>query len=183
MFIILFIALTTFAFSVSIMTGFGALFFPANESIFYSIIGILGSSIIIFFVARRLGRDYVRNYVEKKGGKLEKFDKIIEHNTFKTILILSAIFFVNPMIPNLLGGIIKINFRNYIIATFIGNLPNTIFTVLLVKGVVYSNIVYVYISSIGLISVTLIALYFYKGELIDIIELSLPRRYHKYFYV
>ena len=107
---LLFITLTTFSFSVSAMTGLGALFFSWPELFVYSMIGIMGSSIIHYNIARKLGRDYVRNYIEKKGGKLKKFDKILEENTFKTIIILSAIVFVPPTIPNFLGGIIKIKF-------------------------------------------------------------------------
>jgi len=170
----LFIALATFSFSVSVMTSLGAVFFSIPEIIIYAMIGIMGSSIIDFYIARKLGRGYVRNYIEKRGGKLEKFDEIIEKDTFKTTMILSAIFFVPPTIPNLLGGIMKINLKNYSIATFLGNIPNTIFTVLLINGFLYSNTLQIYTSIIALVMITVISLYFYKGEIRDIIKLSFP---------
>jgi uncharacterized membrane protein YdjX (TVP38/TMEM64 family) len=173
-YLISFVILTSFSFSVSIMTTFGAYFFSIYLAIILSIVGILGSSIIDFYISRKLGKDYVRNYLEKRGGKIEKFDDIIEKNTFKTILILSAIFFVPPTIPNLLGGILKIDLKNYIIATFLGNIANTIFTVLLINAFLYLNILQIYISIIGLILTSLIAIYFYKGELRDILMLSFP---------
>ena len=106
----LFSILAIFSFSVSVMTSIGAVFFSIYEITIYASIGIIISATAHFYIARKLGRDYVRNYIEKKGGKLEKFDEILEKNSFKTILILSAVFFVPPMLPNLLGGIIKINF-------------------------------------------------------------------------
>jgi DNA (cytosine-5)-methyltransferase 1 len=40
----------------------------------------LGSSIIDFYISRKLGRDYVKTYIEKRGGKIEKFDKIIGYS-------------------------------------------------------------------------------------------------------
>jgi len=171
---ILFITLTSFSFSVSVMTGVGVLFFSWQEVLVYAMIGIMGSSIIDFYIARKLGRSYVRNYIEQRGGKLEKFDEIVEKDTFKTILILSAIFFVPPTIPNFLGGIIKINLKNYCISTFLGNFPNTFFTVYLIKGLLSSNLLQIYFSIAGLIAVTLIALYFYKGEIRHILILSFP---------
>jgi uncharacterized membrane protein YdjX (TVP38/TMEM64 family) len=171
---LLFTVLASFSFSVSVMTSLGTLLFSWYEVVIYSMIGIIGSSIIHFYISRKFGRNYVRNYLEKKGGKIEKFDEIVEKNTFKTTFILSAIFFVPPMIPNLLGGIININIKKYFIATFLGNLPNTFFTVYLINGLLYSNILQISISIIGLIATTLIALYFYNGEIVDILKLSFP---------
>jgi len=170
----IFIVLTSFSFSVSVMTSVGTLFFSAWEIIFYSMIGIMGSSIVDFYISRKLGRDYVKNYIEKRGGKIEKFDKIIEKDTFKTIMILSAIFFIPPTIPNFLGGVIKIDLKKYFIATFLGNVPNTILTVYLVNGFLYSNTTQIYLSITGLVLVTLTSLYFYSGEIKDILRLSFP---------
>jgi uncharacterized membrane protein YdjX (TVP38/TMEM64 family) len=171
---LLFIGLTTFSFSVSVMTTLGALFFPGLNAVIYSMIGIMGSSIIDFYISRKLGKNYVRNYLEKRGGKLERFDNILEKDTFKTTMILSAIFFVPPAIPNFLGGIMKINLKNYSIATFIGNLPNTFLTIYLIKGFLYPNSLLIYGTIAGLIIVSLVSLYFYKGETRDILRISFP---------
>lgn len=171
---VLFILLATFSFSVSVMTSVGTIFFSEPETIIYAMIGILGSSIIDFYISRKLGKEYVKDYIRQRGGRIEKFDEILEKNTFKTVLILSAIFFVPPTIPNLLGGVMKINLKNYFISTLLGNLPNTILTVYLVKGLLYSNFTQIYISITGLVIFTLIALYFYKGEIKDILRISFP---------
>jgi len=171
---ILFIILTSFSFSVTVMTTLGTLFFSAWEVIIYVMIGILGSSFIDFYISRKFGREYIKNYIKKRGGKIEKFDEIVEKNPFKTVLILSAIFFVPPTLPNFLGGVIKINLKKYFIATFLGNLPNTMLTVFLINGFFYSNALQIYLSIIGLVLVTLISLYFYKGEFKEILHLSFP---------
>lgn len=171
---LLFIALTSFSFSVSVMTSSGVLLFASYIVILCSMIGIIGSSVIDFYISRKLGKDYVRNYLEKKGGKLEEFDKIVEKNPVKTIFILSTIFFVPPTIPNLLGGITNISLKKYIIATFFGNLPNTIFTVYLIQGILYSNTGQIYFSIIGLIITSLFAIIFYKKEIKSVLRLSFP---------
>jgi len=171
---ILFTLLTTFAFSSNALIGMSALFFSSYEAIFYSMIGIMASSIIDFYISRKLGRNYVRNYLEKHGGALEKFDEILEKDTFKTLLILSIIFFVPRIIPNLLGGIVKINLKKYALATFLGNLPTVICIVYLINGISYSNYLQIYASVAGLVLVSLVAIYFYKGEMNHILRLSFP---------
>jgi uncharacterized membrane protein YdjX (TVP38/TMEM64 family) len=178
-YLLLFIILVSFSFSATAMMFAGVIFFSIPLMIFCAMVGIMGGAIVHYFISQKLGKEYIRHYLEKRGGNLEKFDEIIEKDNFKTILILSAAFIVPPLIPNLLGGIMKINLKNYSIATFFGNLPNTIFTIYFVKGVLYSNLLYIYISIIGIALVTIIALYFYKGEIKDIIHLSFPWMFKK----
>ena len=172
---ILFIILGSLSFSMSVMIGAGTLFFSSLEVITYATIGILGSAMIDFHLSRFLGSDYLRDYIKKRGGKIEKLDQILEKDPFKTVLILSMIFFVPPTIPNYLGGIMKINRKKFFIATFLGNILNTIFIVLLIIGFLYSNTLYIYISIISLILITSIALLLIKGEIMNVLHLSFPR--------
>ncbi len=176
---LLFVTLTIFSFSVSVMTLIGAFFFSGPQTITYALIGLTCSSVVHFFIARKLGQDYVRQVIKKRGGKLERFGGILEKNTFKTIIILSAIFFVPPIVRNLLGGLMKINLKKYLCAIILGNLPNAIFTVYLLRGIVYSNISIIVISIIGLILTTLLALHFYTGEIKEILKISFPWAFKK----
>lgn len=178
-YVLVFIALTTFSFSVTAMTASGILFFTGPEVVFYSLIGIMGSSIIDFYIAKKLGRTYIRRRISRGRGKLIKLDKIVEKNTFKTIFILSTVFFVPPTIPNFLGGVINIKFRDYVLATFFGNMPNTILTVYLILGLIHSNPFQIYLSVLGLVAVSTTALYFYKGEVGSLLRLSFPWFYRK----
>jgi len=159
----------------SIMTSLGALFFSIFEAVVFSLIAIMISSSIDFFISRKLGKDYVRSYLEKRGGTLESFNRVLEKDAFKTILILNAIFSVPPFVPNLLGGIMEIDFKKYFIATLLGNIPNTFFTVYFINGLFYSNLLHVYLSIAGVVLVALVSLYFYKGEIKDILKISFPR--------
>lgn len=178
-YLLLFIALVSLSFSVAAMVLAGIIFFPVPVVIVCTLIGIMSGAIVHYFVAQKLGKEYIRNYIERRGGKLEKFDDILEKDNFKTILILSAAFIVPPIIPNLLGGVMKINFKNYAIATFMGNFPNAIFMVYFAKGVLSSNSMMAYISMAGVALVTVIALYFYKGEIKGIMRLSFPWAFKK----
>jgi uncharacterized membrane protein YdjX (TVP38/TMEM64 family) len=178
-YLVLFVVLIAFSFSTTAMLFAGFVFFSIPILLICAMTGIMGGAIFHYFIAKKLGKDYVRNYLEKRGGSLEKFDEIIEKDNFKTIFILSAAFIVPPLIPNLLGGIMKINLKKFSIATFFGNLPNTIFTIYFVKGVLYSNPLDVYISVAGIAIVTIVALFFYKGELKSIFRLSFPWLFRK----
>jgi len=178
-YVLVFIALTTFSFSVTAMTASGVLFFTGPEVVFYSLIGIMGSSIIDFYIAKKLGRNYVRKKLGRKKGKLAKFGNVVEKNTFKTIFILSTIFFVPPTIPNFLGGVIDIKFREYVLATFLGNAPNTVFTVYLILGLIHSSPIQIFLSALGLIVISTTALYFYKGEIGSLLKMSFPWFYRK----
>jgi len=179
LFTFLFIVLTSFAFSVTVMTSIGVLFFSVPEAITYAMIGITGSFIIDFFISRKLGKDYVKKYIEKRGGKLEEFENILEKNTFKTTFLLSAIFFVPSTIPNLLGGIMDMKFKDYFIASFLGRLPNTIFTVYFINGLLYSNSYQIYGSIAVLILTSLVSLYFYNGEIKHIMRIAFPWMFRK----
>lgn len=176
---IIFIILAIFFFSITVIISVGSLFFSTSEMLVYSMTAIMISAIVHFYIARNLGKEYVRKKIEERGGKIEKFDKILERESIKTVLILSAIYFVPPLIPNLLGGIMKINLKNYSLAIFAGNLPNTFFTIYLVKGLLYSNISQIYVSIAGLMGITLISLFFYKGQIKDILRLSFPWAFRK----
>ena len=176
---LIFIILSTFSFSVTVLIGVGVLFFSKFELFWYAITGVMISSIIHFYLARKLGRDYVLAYLEKREGDIEKFKEMIDKSSFKTILILSAIFFVPPSIPNYLGGIIKINFKKYFIATFLGNSPIVICAIYLINGLMFSNASYILFSTIGLGFITIISLFFYKGEIKHIMQISFPRFFKK----
>lgn len=180
---LIYIILGAFSFSTNVMTGIGVFLFPKYLVVIYSMIGIMGSSIIDFYIARKLGRNYVRNYIEKRGGKLEKFDKIIEKDTFKTIFALSAVIFVPPAISYFLGGVMKINLKKYSLAIFLGNFFNIVFLVYLFSGFINSNTIQILVSIIGLTIITSIALYMYNGEIKDIFKLSFPWFFRKSHFI
>lgn len=173
-FVLIFIALTTFGFSVTVMVIVGTLFFGFLEIVVYAMLGILGSSTIVFFISRHLGREHSRKFFKNRGNYFCDVNDVVEKDTFKTITVLSTIFFVPPMIPNILGGVIKIGFWEYLLATFLGNLPTTFFSVLTVYGTMNLNSEYVTSGIIGLVMTTLIALFYYRGELKCLLRLSFP---------
>jgi len=172
-YILIFIILTSFSFSVTIMTLAAVLFFPINHSILYSMIGILGSSLIVYYFSMFFGGDFVETYTNLKKGKLLKFKELVKGNKTKTIFLLSTIFFVPPMIPNSLGGLIKIRVDKYIFATIIGNLPNTIATVYLAHGLVFSNFNEIVLSLVALILISVVFIVIFRVHIKALLKLSL----------
>jgi len=176
---LVFVTLIAFSFSISVLEVFGLFLFPAYVVVLCAVIGVLGGAIIDFFIARKLGKNCVKEYLNRRGGMIERFDEVLEKDTFKTILILSAIFFVPPLLPNFLGGIMNINFKKYVIAIFVGNLPNVAFMIYLLNGLLYSNIIQVYIGVAGIAIVSLTALYFYTGEIKGLLKIGFPWLFRK----
>lgn len=78
--------------------------------------GVLAAATISFFIARKLGRDFVASFI---GGRLRKFDDSIARNGFRTILLL-RLAFVPFAAMNFGMGLTKVRFRDYFFATAIG---------------------------------------------------------------
>lgn len=73
---------------------------------------------LLYFLGKYFGADFV----EKKDGFLKKWKKALRENSFETILIIrfSHIGFVSS---SFLAGALKIKWKEYFLASFIGSLP------------------------------------------------------------
>lgn len=97
-------------------------------SIFYSIIGILLGSIIIFFIGRLFGRPFLESVLDKK---------IIDQLDYQSESIAKTLFvlFLIPPLPHdafcYLAGVTKIELKIYILAVVAGRLPQIIFLTLI----------------------------------------------------
>jgi len=100
----------------------GVLFDPLFGTILVITISSIGS-IAPFLIAKKIGREKIKNKIEKTKYKkyLEKTDK----NSFMFILYMR----LTPIIPyelqNYIAGLIDISILKYFIATFVGLLPGT----------------------------------------------------------
>ncbi len=103
----------------------------ANAAIFGWVQGAILSwtsamvgAILCFYLARLFGRDFVVKFTSEK--LLTETDKFFEKYGTKTILITRLLPFVSFDIISYAAGLTSIKFRNFIIATGIGQLPATI---------------------------------------------------------
>ncbi|MBI4387486.1 MAG: TVP38/TMEM64 family protein [Candidatus Omnitrophica bacterium] len=126
-----------FALPGSVLTLAGGAVFGIWRGTLYNAIAANFGASLAFFVARFMGRDFVKGFM--KSGKMAKFDEQIGKSGFKTIFRLRLI----PIVPfnglNFGSGLSSIRFRDYLFASLLGMLPGTFiytyFADALVKGV------------------------------------------------
>ena len=89
----------------------------------YSLIGITIGSIIVFYASRKLGRSFVEKIINKK--ELEHFDTFFKKRG-KIALFIARVtpeLFPTDAI-SFAAGLTKMKFRDYILLTFLGSIPN-----------------------------------------------------------
>jgi uncharacterized membrane protein YdjX (TVP38/TMEM64 family) len=106
---------------VTLMTFIGAVLFGPTEGLFLNIAGFSLGASLAFFVARRLGRDFVKSIF----GKHKKLQKMVERHGFSGLFFL-RIFPLEPFgIVNYVCGLSSIKFADYFLATLLGFVPET----------------------------------------------------------
>lgn len=102
--------------------GAGIVFGPI-KGFLLTMVGFWISGTIAFYIARFLGKDFVEGII---GDKLMKLDKNMEKNGFKILFLLR----LPPVLPydplSYACGLTKIRYRDFILASVIGVVPETI---------------------------------------------------------
>ncbi|MBN2093828.1 MAG: TVP38/TMEM64 family protein [Candidatus Zambryskibacteria bacterium] len=130
-FIILFTISTIFIPSTPFMI-IGGILFGFKLGFFYSITGGMASAIIVFYIARSLGKSNIEKILENKYLKpLDKYNGRLESGGIWDLIFLRLLPIMPFNVLNILMGVSKINLRNYIIGTLIGFLPNNALTIYL----------------------------------------------------
>ena len=112
--------------SIPFLTFLGAGIFSFTEALIYSFLGNVISIILMFYLVRWLGRDYVKKY-ETKNNSIKNLDKEFKEHPFRNIILLRFFFIIPPEIPNILGGLSGMKFKNYLTASILGLIPLTFF--------------------------------------------------------
>ena len=107
----------------SIITMSGGYVFGIAFGTVYSLIGVTIGSIIIFLIARKLGRPFFRKIISKK--ELEHFDVFFKKRGDRSILLARSIPMLFPLdIVSIAAGLTQINIRHYVIFSILGFIPN-----------------------------------------------------------
>jgi uncharacterized membrane protein YdjX (TVP38/TMEM64 family) len=130
-FIVLYILGTFFIPSTPFMLAAGILF-GFKYGLLYTAIGSLLSAATVFYISRKLGKDWVEKILEHRYLKhLHEYNKRLETGAIWDIILLR----VTPIMPfnalNILLGVSRVKMRDYIIGTAFGLLPTSILTVYL----------------------------------------------------
>lgn len=128
-FIVLYTIGTIFIPSTPFMAVAGILF-GFKYGLIYTIIGGFFSSVLVFEFSRRLGGNYVENFLKNKYFKyLDKYNRRLGKNGIKDLIILRILPIMPFNVLNILMGVSKMTIQNYMIATLIGLIPSNILTV------------------------------------------------------
>lgn len=149
-------------FPLPFLTFLGATIFSFYEVFILSIAGNILSFVIMFYLTRWLGRDYIKFY-ETKNSKLKAIDFKFSKNAFLHVFLLRLFFIIPPEAVNIFAGLSKIKFRDYLTASVLGTIPVIIFSIFLVKSYQVKEF-YLFLISITFITFCLIIpLVFIKG--------------------
>nr|WP_183602811.1 TVP38/TMEM64 family protein [Paenibacillus phyllosphaerae] len=101
-------------------------FVAANANIYglwlgslYSWLGVSVGSIIVFLLARKIGRRF-RPWLQRRFPKLEKFFDWVEHRGFTPIFLFACFPFSPSALINIVSGIGNVPFRSFVLAILLG---------------------------------------------------------------
>jgi uncharacterized membrane protein YdjX (TVP38/TMEM64 family) len=124
LYILLYVCSPLFFISAAVLAIVGGAAFGAGSmsnlalAIGYTIIGSLGAAQMAFWLGRLLGADLV----PAEEGVISRYAERMRRNSFTTVLLMHLLFLPYELV-NFLAGVLRINWRAFIFATFLGSLP------------------------------------------------------------
>jgi uncharacterized membrane protein YdjX (TVP38/TMEM64 family) len=120
-------------FPLPFLAFFGAAIFPFYEAFLLSMVGNILFFITMFYLTRWLGRDYVERY-EKTHPNIRKFDKNFHKHAFFYIFFLRLSMIFPPEAINIISGLSKVKFKEYILSSIFGTIPVMIVSIFLIES-------------------------------------------------
>jgi len=149
LFILLYIATSFIPLPFAPTSFVGALLFPLGRAFIYTMIGSLLFSIIMFFIARLLGRDFVRQWLERHV-KFKYAAQQMNKGRLRDLILIRFFFILPTEFVNVIYGLSEIRFDKYFLGTLIGNLPVIFFSIMLVRSRLANNEINVMIALVAL---------------------------------
>ncbi|MEK6949214.1 MAG: TVP38/TMEM64 family protein, partial [Nanoarchaeota archaeon] len=107
----------------SLLTISGGYIFGVALGTVFSLIGVTIGSVIVFLIARKLGRPFFRKIISKK--ELEHFDVFFKKRGDMSILLARSILILFPPdVVSVAAGLTQIKLRHYVIFSVLGFIPN-----------------------------------------------------------
>jgi uncharacterized membrane protein YdjX (TVP38/TMEM64 family) len=91
-------------------------------SLALGMVGSMTSSVVGFWVARYVARDWVASHLP---AKLKRFDQQIEAHALRTVVLLRLVFFLTPPATWFLA-LSRVPTSTYVVGTFVGSLPGVV---------------------------------------------------------
>jgi uncharacterized membrane protein YdjX (TVP38/TMEM64 family) len=136
--------------------------FGPQKALLMSMIGCFGSGTVAFFLARFLGRSFVDKFLK---GKAMALDSNIEKHGFKIMLLmrLAVVFPYDPL--SYAAGLTKMKYRDFILGTLIGVLPEMVTYSLMGKNMHHPFSHKFILPIVIVIAVAIVASYVYKKSI------------------
>lgn len=129
-FIFAYLVASPIPFMAPVLSATGGLLFGPWIGLLVAMLASIATSLIPFFIARRLGREWVQ--AKMKGGKLESFlNRVDDGSGFKFILLLRLVGILPWEMQNYVAGVTKVKLPAYFLATVLGMTPLTVGLVLI----------------------------------------------------
>ena len=133
-YIAVFVFFSFFPLPFTPITLVGAKIFTFYEAVIYSLAGNIIFATVMFYITRILGRDYVEQW-ENKNRKIKELDVKFKKNALRDIFLLRLFFIVPTEAVNVISGLSRVKFKNFIMASTLGFIPVLIAWVAAVKTI------------------------------------------------
>ncbi len=114
-------------FSAAILTLAGGFLFGPVWGIVFVVIGSNLSAMVAYTVGRYFGQGLLDD--EESTGFLQRYANSMRSHSFETIMIMRFIFLPYDLV-NYMAGLLRIDWKAFLLATMLGNIPGTIAFVL-----------------------------------------------------
>lgn len=96
-------------------------------AVLYTAIGANASAMIAYLVGRFFGQGLLQEQESTEGtaGLLQRYTERMRQNSFETVLIMRFLFLPYDLV-NYLAGILRIDWKAFLLATVLGSIPGTI---------------------------------------------------------
>lgn len=118
-------------FSAAVLTIASGSIFGAGSivnlalAVLYTVIGSNLSATVAYYVGRFFGKGLLAEGDGENSGLLQRYADRMRQNSFETILIMRFIFLPYDLV-NYLAGILRIDWKAFILASLLGSIPGTI---------------------------------------------------------
>ena len=149
-------------FPLPLLTIFGSTLFSFWEVLIYSLIGNIVNATIIFYLARWLGRDFVKHF-EAKHKLAKKLDMTFKKHAIRDMVLVRFFYPLPIEVGNLAGGLSGIKYRDYLWGILIGMTPVIIASILAVQGQMAGNNLMMTIATIMFVLMIAIPIFYISG--------------------
>lgn len=118
-------------FSAAVLTIASGSIFGAGSlinlalAVLYTVIGSNLSAMVAYLIGHFFGAGLIQEAEEGKANLVQRYADRMRKNSFETILVMRFIFLPYDLV-NYLAGILRIDWKSFILATMLGSVPGTI---------------------------------------------------------